>query len=95
MYVSFSSCGIQSHCAFPAGNGFRAKHHSAHTEMIAHEQKKKACLVWFLMKACGSLVEALLRTAASFGSKWNSVWMCRFSGSGIRSFISFPVGNGS
>ena len=31
------------------------------------------------MKACGSLVEALLQTAASFGSKWNSVWMCHLA----------------
>ena len=66
------------------------KHHSAHTEMIAHEQKKKACLVWFLMKACGSLVEALLRTAASFGSKWNSVWMCHLSAVEYDHISDFP-----
>ena len=35
---------IQSHFPFPAGNGFRAQHHSAHTEMIAHEQEMNALI---------------------------------------------------
>jgi hypothetical protein len=40
--VSFSGSGIRSYFSFPVGNGFRKQRHSAHTEMIAHEQELHA-----------------------------------------------------
>jgi len=49
-----------------------------------------ACLVWFSKKACGSSVEAPLRTATSFGSKWNSVWMCHLSAVEYDHISDFP-----